>query len=96
MLAAMVYQHAQVPWVTIAPLADGSAIVTDTKSGHKRRVFNETQIHEFAAAAARSPDHYGAGDAVAAVAGRMGFKKCSPCAERQARLNAMVPNLWRR
>lgn len=89
-------QHPRVPWVTIEVLPDGSAIVTDTRTGARARVFTETQIHEFAAAAARAPGHYGAGDAVASVAGRMGFRKCAPCAERQARLNALVPNLWRR
>jgi len=90
------YQHPRVPWVTIEPLQDGSAIVTDTRSGQRARAFTEQQVHEFAAAAARAPGHYGAGDAVAAVASGLGFQKCSPCAERQARLNAMVPNLWRR
>ena len=91
-----IYQHPSVPWVSIAPLDDGSAWVTNTRTHQTIRAYTEQQVHEFAAAAARAPGHLGAGDAVAAVAGRMGFQKCAPCAQRQARLNALVPNLWRR
>lgn len=90
------YQHPHVPWVSIEPLTDGTAIVTNTRNGQRMRATSDVQIHEFAAAAARAPSHYGAGDAVAAMTHRMGFKKCAPCAQRQARLNAMLPNVWRR
>jgi hypothetical protein len=91
-----VYQHPSVPWVTIYPLQDGSFIVKDTRTQRDAHVATELQVHEFAAEAARASGYYGAGDAVAAVAGRLGFKKCTPCARRQARLNAMVPHFWRR
>lgn len=90
------YQHPHVPWVTVEPLSDGTALVTNTRSGQQIRATTNIQVHEFAAAAARGQGHYGAGDAVAAAAQRLGFKKCAPCAKRQAMLNAMAPNLWRR
>ena len=90
------YQHPNVPWVSIQPLQDGSAVVTNTRTGERIRATSDRQVHEFAASAARAPGHYGAGDAVAAAASRMGFQKCAPCAQRQARLNAMLPNVWRR
>lgn len=91
-----IYKHPSVPWVAIYPLDDGTFIVTDTRTHQDARVANELQIHEFAAAAARAAGYYGAGDAVAAAAHKLGFEKCAPCARRQAMLNAMVPNLWRR
>lgn len=94
-LGMAVYRHPSVPWVTVEPLTDGTAIVHDTRTGQRARAYDEQQIHEFAANAASS-DGYGAGDAVAAVASRLGFQKCTPCARRQAMLNAMMPNLWRR
>ncbi len=91
-----IYQHPSVPWVAIYPLDDGTFVVRDTRTHQEAHVANERQIHEFAAAAASAAGYYGAGDAVAAVANRLGFEKCTPCARRQAMLNAMVPNFWRR
>ena len=92
----MQQQHPRVPWVVYELQPDGSAVVADTRTGRQARVFTEVQLHEFAAEAARCPGCTGAGDAVAAVTRRMGFKKCAPCAQRQATLNRMLPNVWRR
>lgn len=42
------------------------------------------------------PRFYGAGDLVARATGALGIEQCSPCQERQRRLNAILPRVLRR
>jgi len=83
--------------VTIQSDPSGGVLVTNTRTGAQVVAYSDLQIHEFAAAAARSPGGMGAGDAVAAVTSRLGIQKCAPCAKRQAAMNRLVPNVkfWR-
>lgn len=50
-------------------------------------VENRDELAQWIANNSANPDHLPIGDLVHKVAEILGFKRCTPCAERQARLN---------
>ena len=80
-------RHPHVPWVVWGYEPNGHAIALNERTGERAYVANETQLHEFAARAARAGKGKGLGDLVAGVASALGIKKCAPCAKRQAMMN---------
>lgn len=86
----------RLPWIQYAPHAHGGFIVQDTRTGEVTRVATPDDIHHFAATHSAAPGYRGVGDAVRAVTSRMGIGSCTPCAKRQAALNATFPRFWRR
>lgn len=86
----------RIPWIQYAPHPSGGFVVRDSRTGETVHAMTTNDVHHFAAAHSAAPGHGGLGDAVRAVTSRMGIGSCTPCAKRQAALNARVPRLWRR
>jgi hypothetical protein len=89
-------RHARVAWVLVRSAPQGGFYAYNERTGDQVYAPTEMGVHEFAADSARAPGHLGAGDLVARAAGALGLQKCSPCAERQAALNRMMPAVFRR
>lgn len=89
-------RHPQVPWVHFQPHPQGGFVATNTRTNQQVYAPDALALNQFAADSANAPGYHGAGDAVKAVTSALGIEGCSPCAARQAALNRMVPNLWRR
>jgi hypothetical protein len=89
-------QHPQVPWIQYQPHPNGGYLALDTRTGEQVYAPDALALNQFAADHASAPGYGGAGDAVKAVTNALGIEGCSPCAARQAAMNRMVPNLWRR
>jgi hypothetical protein len=89
-------QHPQVPWVVMWPAPGGGYFVQDRRTGETAQVPDAFSANQFAAQRAAAPGHMGAGDMVHAVTKRLGIQQCSPCVERQAQLNRLMPKVWRR
>jgi hypothetical protein len=74
--------------------------VYNEQTGEHYEVATEYEVNQFAAQAAVTPGHMGAGDVFAAavrpLAQALGLENCSPCAARQAMMNRMAPAVMRR
>ena len=85
----------RVPWLHVHPYLPGPGYsVVDQRTGQSHFAPDERVVHQIAArlisdanrAAGRSG---GLGDVVKGIASALGFKKqCTPCAQRQAAMNA--------
>ncbi len=70
--------------------------VIDLRTGEQASVFGAAELHAFIATHSAAPGRGGLGDAVRAFTKFLGFGDCTPCAKRQAALNARAPRLFRR
>lgn len=59
--------------------------VRNTQTGETRRVLGSGDVHAFAADQTR-----GLGTTIHRVTSKFGIKRCTPCARRQAMLNALT------
>ena len=84
------------PWITLVRQPGGRALVRDGRTGDSALVSDPHALAHFIAAHSAAPGYGGLGDAVRGVTKRLGFGECTPCAKRQAALNAMAPRLFRR
>jgi hypothetical protein len=84
--------HPRIPWVTFQPHPRGGFVVLDTRTGQQAYAPNEPALHAFAADHSAPLGRSGMGDAVRAVTKRLGVGECSPCARRQALMNASLPS----
>ena len=85
--------HPRIPWVQFEPHPRGGFVLLDARTGKRAHAPNEAGVHAFAAAHSAPVGRAGAGDAVRAVTKRLGIGDCSPCAKRQALMNASLPAL---
>jgi hypothetical protein len=88
--------HPSLPHIVVSPHPQGGFIVRDTRTGEAAHAPTRDAVARFAADHSARPGYGGLGDAVHAMTSAVGVKPCTPCAARQARLNALVPGLWRR
>lgn len=89
--------HPRLPWVTVQPHPQGGFVVMDTRTNEKAYARDEAAVHAFAADHSAPIGRTGAGDVVRAVTTRLGIGSgCSPCARRQALMNASLPSFGRR
>lgn len=104
MIASMTTTAGQpgvVPWVIAAPHPNGLQVFCQVCRA-KEIVCCPEAANAFAIGhrqhrTTAGPSHVGLGDAVAAVAKRLGFKKpCQECEQRRVRLNRKVPRLFSR
>ena len=92
----MVPFSARTPWILVGRHPQGGFVVRDTRSGAEVYAASEHAVAQAAAGMSSAPGYHGLGDVVAGAARRLGFESCTPCARRQAELNARVPRLFRR
>ena len=72
-------------------------MLSDSRDGTQVYAQTEHDFHTFVARRSNpNPQRMGAGDMVAAATHALGIEQCTPCAKRQAQLNAALPNMWRR
>lgn len=97
MLSA-VQRHPTVSWVLVVPAGRAARVHCEVCGASAtigaRSV--EAFAHQHRAHRSSAPGYHGAGDAVAALTGRLGMTPCTPCEQRRMALNRMVPRLWRR
>jgi hypothetical protein len=86
---------ADLPFVVWAAQKDGF-LVRDTRDGRTYLATTMDEVHAIAADLQKLGDYLGAGDVVHAIAERLGIARCPECEKRQAKLNAVLPKLWRR
>lgn len=86
---------ARIPWIVVRQDSVGF-VVRDTRSGKTVNARDAGEVARFAAAHSATPGFSGLGDAVRGLTRRLGVSDCTPCAKRQAALNAAVPRLFRR
>ncbi len=87
----------RVPWILVFHHQNGTATVRDTRTGEEALARSDHELARFAADHSSASGSYGLGDVIHGIAKRLGLgKSCTPCAERQARLNARVPRVFRR
>jgi hypothetical protein len=90
-------QHPQFPWIQVANHPQGGWVLHDSRDGTQIYAPNEHAFHTFVAQRSNPQlSRMGAGDIVARATHALGIEQCTPCARRQAEMNAMLPNLWRR
>ena len=89
--------HPQFPWIQVALHPQGGWVLSDSRDGTQVYAQTEHDFHTFVARRSNpNPQRMGAGDMVAAATHALGIEQCTPCAKRQAQLNAALPNMWRR
>lgn len=90
-------RHPQAPWIVYGNGPQpGTVVVQDTRTGQALVARNELEMNQAFARFSAAPGRMGAGDVVKAATERLGIQQCTPCAKRQAAMNRMLPNLWRR
>jgi len=92
-------KHSLVPWVEANPSPEGITVHC-TVCGALATVATPQQANQLALQhrehRSPAPQHYGAGDAIAAVTGALGIKLCTPCEKRRQQLNGLLPRVWSR
>ena len=88
----------RLPFLKVAENPAGGFVVLDTRSMQSFTVSSIGDVHRWAAERSSAQGYMGAGDVVHSVAQRLGFGKseCTPCAQRQAQLNGLLPRMFRR
>lgn len=76
------------PWIVI-DRSSAAPVIRDTRSGAEAVVVTESAMWEFIADHSAATQGKGIGDRVHDVLSWVGFKRCLPCAKRQAMLNAL-------
>jgi len=85
------------PWIQAAVVPEtGAYALLDTRTGARATALSEKDVVAFVAAHSAAPQHGGLGDAIRGLTRRLGFGECTPCAKRQAALNARFPRVFRR
>lgn len=77
------------PWIEEVALPDGRRQMHDTRTGELRIVTDEAARWAFIADHSSATPGKGLGDRVHDALDWAGFRRCMPCAERQATLNAV-------
>lgn len=65
-------------------------VVVDTRTNERWSVPTMDHVHQIAADRSAKQGAVGLGDLVHRATSAIGMKRCTPCAKRQAALNAMV------
>lgn len=78
------------------PIAGGGFLVEDARTGQRVHAPDERALHAFAAQHSAPQGRAGAGDLLRGVTKRLGIGECTPCARRQALMNAALPSFRRR
>ena len=86
----------RMPWILVCPHPEGGFIVRDTRTGVQVHAGSEHAVAAAAAGMSADQGYHGLGDVVAGATRRLGIESCTPCARRQAELNARFPRLFRR
>lgn len=93
--------HPHVPWVSCSQIQPGIFICQCSVCGQKMQAPASAQggdqfadlhsAHESA-----SSTHFGLGDFIAKLTGKVGLKPCSACERRRRQLNGLAPRVFRR
>jgi hypothetical protein len=74
----------------------GGIYFRDARDGYEAFLRTEHELRMLVAERSSAIGYRGLGDAVRAVTQKLGFGECTPCAKRQAALNARFPRFIRR
>ncbi len=93
--------HPDVPWVQCQELAPGVFVCRCSVCGERMqqasRVDGANHFAELHSAhESTSSTHFGLGDFIAKLTGKVGLKPCSACERRRRQLNGLAPRVFRR
>ncbi len=93
--------HPVVAWVSCQQLAQGIFVCRCTVCGQSmERASSAEGADHFAelhsAHESTSATHFGLGDFIAKLTGKVGLKPCSACERRRRQLNGLAPRVFRR
>jgi hypothetical protein len=82
-------RHPHAPHIIFRAVPGGFE-VWDERTGARATTPSMAGVQQFAADHSRVSTHVPLGDAVHKLAAGLGFERCTPCAERQARMNRLI------
>lgn len=93
--------HPAVPWVTCQQVGPEHFVcrctVCGQQTGQASRAEGADHFAELHSAhESASSTHFGLGDFIAKLTGKVGLKPCSACERRRRQLNGLAPRVFRR